>query len=377
MKNLTKKEFAEMWNKDGSKNGSAWQKIEKEINLLCRYEKTGRNRGTRYNVLEIYDVPKGKVHGNAGKEPVNKGVIDKTSLKYQMAEALIELGQSECYESKSYYLGEMGLKSGNIQHIQTMFEHRNYSELDTIDKFVFTQVQNLQLSLNRFIGGAFDLIRKGTFDDVTLQEELWIAYENKTHEVAEELVELYPLYEEARAEAREIVKQSYGNDMFFTVRERLITAEYECLIRNELKYKPLFDNGIAYFYKKYAIDGKLEKTMIDYDYEVENYDGGLENEHAIDEAVVYDFFCEFVSHRKKASIKNIDKLIEEGITGDFLNKEIMIGFAEKLFVFMFLDGNYTQFKQSYESMIEDVKKSYEQKIEETVNDALSGLAWNL
>ncbi|OSY00330.1 hypothetical protein BTJ45_02936 [Bacillus mycoides] len=377
MKNLTKKEFAEMWNKDGSKNGSAWQKIEKEINLLCRYEKTGRNRGTRYNILEVYDVPKEKTHGNAGKEPVNKGVIDKNSLKYKMAKVLIELGQPEYYESKSYYLGEMGFKSGNIQHIQTMFEHRNYSELDTIDKFVFTQVQNLQLSLNRFIGGAFDLIRKGAFDDVTLQEELWVAYENKTHEEAQELVGLYPLYEEARAEAREIVKQNYGNDMFFTTREKFITAEYEGLIHNELKYKPLFDNGIVYFYKKYAIDKKMEKPVINYDYEVESYDGGLENEHAIDEEVVYDFFCEFVSHRKKCSIKNIGKLIKEGITGAILNKEIMIEFAQKLFSFIFVNGTYPRFKQGYESMIEDVKKSYEQKIEETVNEALSGLSWNM
>ncbi|PES60326.1 hypothetical protein CN507_30405 [Bacillus cereus] len=86
--------------------------------------------------------------------------------------------------------------------------------------------------------------------------------------------------------------------MFFTTREKFITAEYEGLIHNELKYKTLFDNGIVYFYKKYAIDKKMEKPVINYDYEVESYDGGLENEHAIDEEVVYDFFCEFVSHRK-------------------------------------------------------------------------------
>lgn len=377
MKNLTKKEFAQMWDKDGSKNGSAWQKIEKEINLLCRYEKTGKNRGTRYNVLEIYDVPKEKVHGNAGKEPINKGIIDKTSLKYQMAKALIELGNAECYESKNYYLGEMGFKSGNMKNIETMFENRNYSELDTIDKFVFKQVQNLQLSLNRFIGGAFELISNGDFDGVTLQVELWVAHEDKSHKEAEELVGLYSLYEEARGEARKIVKEGYGSDMFFSVRERLISDEYKSLIRSELKYKPLFDNGIAYFYKKYAIDKKIEKPVVDFDYETGYYDGGFENENAIDEAVVYDFFCEFVSHRKKVSIKNIDKLLEEGITGDFLNREIMIAFAEKLFVFMFLNGNYQQFKQRYESMIEDVKKSYEQKIEETVNDALSGLEWNM
>ncbi|MDR4904354.1 hypothetical protein S3E15_03003 [Bacillus mycoides] len=34
-----------------------------------------------------------------------------------------------------------------------------------------------------------------------------------------------------------------------------------------------------------------------------------------------------------------------------------------------------RFKQGYEAMITDVKKAYHQKIEENVNEALSGLAW--
>lgn len=385
MKNLTnlkKKELYDLFGLDSTLKHSKGQTEKKKLDSFCKYEDNGKKGpAIRYNILEMYDVPKEKVHGNAGREPINKGVIDKTSLKYQMAETIIAVGKPDYYESKRYYLGEMGFTSGNLQHIQTMFEHRSYSELDTVDKFVFTQIQNLQLSLNRLIRGAFDLIRNGAFDDVTLQEELWVAYENKEHGEALELEELYPLYEEARAEARETVKQDYGNDMFFTMREKFITAEYEGLIYNELKYKPLSDNGIAYFYKKYAIDKKMEKPVVNFDYETGYYDGGFEYAYEHDyfnypDAPI-DLFEEFVSHRKRCSIKNIEKLLEEGATGGFFSKKIMIDFAEKLFGFMFLNGTYLLFKQGYESMIEDVKTSYQQKIEETVDEALSELAWNI
>ena len=44
---------------------------------------------------------------------------------------------------------------------------------------------------------------------------------------------------------------------------------------------------------------------------------------------------------------------------------------------MCLNGTYLQFKQGYESMIEDVKKSYHQKIEQNVNEELAGLSWNM
>ncbi len=121
--------------------------------------------------------------------------------------------------------------------------------------------------------------------------------------------------------------------------------------------------------------------MVNFDYETGYYDGGFEYAYEHDyfnylDAPI-DLFEEFVSHRKRCSIKNIEKLLEEGETGGFFSKKIMIDFAEKLFGFMFLNGTFLRFKQGYESMIEDVKTSYQQKIEETVDEALSELAWNM
>ncbi|MDQ1144023.1 hypothetical protein QE429_000850 [Bacillus sp. SORGH_AS 510] len=43
MKNLTKKEFADILGSDGTKTNSKWQTEERKAKSLCNYEKNGRN----------------------------------------------------------------------------------------------------------------------------------------------------------------------------------------------------------------------------------------------------------------------------------------------------------------------------------------------
>ncbi|MFC8563505.1 hypothetical protein [Peribacillus frigoritolerans] len=370
---LTKREFADFWEKDGSKNGSAWQKIEKEIALLCNYEKTGKNRGIRYNILEIYHTPKEQVHGNKYREPINKGAVDKTSLKYQLAELLIQLGGTD-YLTKNGYLDLLGFKTGNFERLMKKFDEVKYHELKTSDQYVFKQVQNVQLALARFMDNALDLIRKETFDGVILDERLFVVFNDESHEnadVLDDLEGLYSLYKQARAEAQNNVEAEYGTSLFFATRMKYINYECAELIESDDKYRALDDNGISFFYKKYAINKAIVPRH--YDYEVEDYDGGNYESNSLDiENEAYDFLARFIEHRKEDSHKHINSLIKKGVQGDFLSESIMLFFADELFDFMFADCG-DKFDEVYARLIEDAKEAENEQLEDELNEGMSFL----
>ncbi|KRF52728.1 hypothetical protein ASG98_19675 [Bacillus sp. Soil531] len=365
MEQLTKKQFADTWGKDGTLNGSKWQKVEREIALLCNFEKTGKNRGTRYNILEIYDTPKEITHGNTGKTPYNKGKVNENSLKYQLAKLLVlsfRTNDLNDYQTKNSYMQLLDIMGRNIKHMERVFDGIKYEDLHTADKYVFKQLQNTQLSLNRLIRGAFDLIRNGTFLGVTLHEKLFVAFNDKSHEDVEEVWDepeiLHSLYKQAQAEAKQNVENEYGASMFFATRMNLINYECQELIESEARYQLLNDNDIAYFYHKYAIDGVIE----------------MQNACSYEEMTA-DFMFRFTKHRKETSVKHIDWLIKQGISGDFLNKDIMLKFADEVLDLMFRNDDVVMFNKLYAKLMDNAKQEYQADLEETVTQGLSEMNW--
>ncbi|MFQ6580369.1 hypothetical protein [Priestia megaterium] len=381
METLTKKQFADTWGLNGSLNGSKWQQEEKKAQRLCRYEKTGKTRGIRYNILEVYDIPKETIHGNTGKTPHNKGKLDKSSLKYQLAKLIaITFGSNKLmdYQTKNSYMQILGITGWNIKHMENVFDNTKYHELNTADKYVFKQLQNTQLSLNRLILEAFDLIRRGTFPGVTLHEQLFVAFNDESHDNADDVLDepevLYSLYKQAQAEAKQNIKNEYGTSMFFATRMNLINCECQELIESEERYQLLNDNDISYFYHKYAIDGVIE-TQSTYDYEALNYDGSDMLEAYSHEEMTDNFMLKFIAHRKETSVKHIDLLIKKGISGDFLNKGIMLKFADEVLDLMFGNHDTALFNKLYARLMEDAKREYRADLAESVTQGLSELNW--
>ncbi|MFV5316275.1 hypothetical protein [Priestia megaterium] len=381
METLTKKQFADKWDLDGSLNGSKWQKQEKKAQLLCRYEKTGKNRGIRYNILEVYDEPKQTIHGNTGKTPHNKGKIDKSSLKYQLAELLVLTFVANNlldYQTKNSYMQILSITGRNIKHMGNVFDDMKYHDLDTADKYVFKQLQNTQLSLNRLMNEALDLIRKGTFSNVTLHEQLFVALSDESHHNADEILNepqaLYSLYKQARAEAKLNVEAEYGTSMFFATRMQYIGYEYEELISSDARYQLLKDNDIAYFYYKYAIEGTIELPDM-YIYDDESYEYCGENTTDLIEQLTDEFMTKFTAHRKETSVKHIDLLIKRGVSGDFLNKDIMLKFADEVLDLMFGDHDDVVFNKLYADLMDDAKQEYQADLVESVRNGLSEMNW--
>ncbi|MDR7244238.1 hypothetical protein [Priestia megaterium] len=380
METLTKKQFADTWGLDGSLNGSKWQQEEKKAQRLCRYEKTGKTRGIRYNILEVYDTPREMIHGNTGKTPYNKGKVDENSLKYQLAKLLVlSFGSnSNDYQTKNSYMQLLDIKGRNIKHMENMFDGIKYEDLDTADKYVFQQLQNTQLSLNRLILGAFDLIRRGTFPGVTLHEQLFVAFHDESHDNANDVLDepevLYSLYKQAQAEAKQNIKNEYGTSMFFATRMNLINCECQELIDSEAKYQLLNDNDIAYFYCKYTIDGVIEAQDV-YDYESLNYDGSDMLEAYSHEEMTDDFMSKFTKHRKETSVKYIDRLFNEGIRGDFLNQGIMLKFADEVLELMFRNHDVAVFNKLYTNLMDNAKREYHADLAESVTQGLSEMNW--
>lgn len=382
METLTKKQFADKWGLNGSLNGSKWQQQEKQAQLLCRYEKTGKNRGIRYNILEVYDEPKQAIHGNTGKTPHNKGKLDKSSLKYQLAELLaLTFGTNKLmdYQTKNSYIKILNITGDNMNHMESVFNDMKYSNLvDTADKYVFKLIQNTQLSLNRLKNEALDLIRKGTFSGVTLHEQLWVALSDESHHIADEVLNepevLHSLYEQARAEAKLTVEAEYGTSMFFAIRMQYIGYEYEELISSDARYQLLKDNNIAYFYYKYAIEGTIELPDM-YVYDDESYEYCAVNTTDLIEQLTDEFITKFTAHRKETSVKHIDLLIKQGVSGDFLNKDIMLKFSDEVLNLMFGNHNAALFNKLYADLMNDAKQEYQADLVESVRDGLSGINW--
>ncbi|MEW4262456.1 hypothetical protein Q0N30_02070 [Priestia megaterium] len=383
METLTKKQFADKWGKDGTLNGSKWQKAEKEISLLCNYEKIGKNRGTRYKINEIYDEPKQAIHGNTGKTPHNKGKLDKSSLKYQLAELLaLTFGTNKLmdYQTKNSYIKILNITGGNMKHMESVFDDMKYADLvNTADKYVYKLIQNTQVSLNRLKNEAFDLIRKGTFSNVTLHEKLCVAFSDESHHIADEVLDepevLYSLYEQARAEAKLNVEVEYGTSMFFATRMQYIGYEYEELISSDATYQLLRDNKIAYFYYKYAIEGtiqlpELENMCV---HEAESYESEPINTTEVIEQLTHEFMTKFTAHRKQTSVKHIDWLIKKGVSGDFLNKGIMLKFADEVLNLMFGDHDIVLFNKLYTRLMDDAKREYQYDLAEHVDEILDGM----
>lgn len=371
---LKKKELYERYGLDSTLKQSKGQKEKKKLDLFCKYEDNEKKGpAIRYAILEEYAVPKEKIHGNVGREPINKGAVDKTSFKYQLAELLIQLGEIG-YFTKNGYLDLLGFKSKNLKQLEKKFDGVKYHELKTTDQYVFRQTQLVQQALSKFMDGAFDLIRRNIFEGVTFDEQLMVVFDDESHEDADGLGDmegLYSLFNQAKNEARENVKAEYGDSIFFTTRMNLENCECAELIESDEKYKTLYDNGISFFYQKYAINKPIVPRQ--YDYEVEDYDGGYDESNLLEvESAADDFLFKFVEHRKKASAEYIDRLIKKGVEGDFLSKSIMLFFADELFDFMFIDCG-DKFDEVYDDLIVRAKAEENEQLEDAVNEAMAFL----
>ncbi len=355
---LTKKEAYLMVGLNGTLKGSAGQKEEKEFNRRCKSEKVGAGRGVRYKMIEIYETPKNVVHGNTGRAPKNKGETSKTSFKFSLAKALSYIGEKNVYLSRSKYLTHLGLNSENLKHIEKMLGKQKYSELNTVDKLVFDEVQNMQLSLNRFWNGAIELLHDDKVDGVKLHRKLFLAHHDESHDEADDILkdssEMKSLFDIAKDEAKAIIKEKYGKNLFFTLRMTLENKEYANLRETKGKYRPLLINEIDYFYNKYAIEGVYGGTGEDYKAE---------------------FFQKFVSHSKEKAKKNLCKHLKL-VTGDFLNDVILTEIIDRLFVLMFENDSYKVFKEKYAAMIQEAKEANNNQINEMVDEAMDFLPFN-
>lgn len=352
---LTKKEAYFMVGCNPNLKGSAAQKEEKTFNLLCNAEKTGTGRGTRFRIIELYETPKNTIHGNFGRAPVNKGAVSTVSLKFTLAKALSQVGEKNCYLSRTKYLNLLGLNSENLKHIERYLGTQKFHELNTVDKLVFTEVQNMQLALNRLWNEAIELLSDGKVKGVKLHERLFVAHHETSHDEADDVFkkpkELQSLYKIANEEARETVKQKYGKNIFFTTRMKLIRKEYLNLRILKNKYVPLNANQVEYFYNKYAIESTYKNNGKDF---------------------TVEFFQKFVSHRKKLGHQNLNKHLRV-VTGDFLNNTILSGIVERLFILMFENDSYIVFKSKFTDMIKEAKDANTTEVKRVVNNGLFDL----
>ncbi len=362
-KPLKRKQFAEVWNLDHTLKKDLWRTEVKKADQFCKWHTVGKGAGTKYYIDEIFEAPKERIHGNTGNEPWNKGVVDDTSMKYKLAEALILTFAKEDatkfeYQPKRSFMQILDCHFQNFNHVKTMFYGKQLESLDAFDRFVLKLSNNTSKSVNWMLDSAFDLIRKGTFDGVTLQEEVWIACFDHQHYQADELEncnELYDLYKQARVEAEENVNKRNGEFLYFSMKTSLVNAEYHELIETEEKYQLLYDNEIDYMYKRYAIEDTLNKSETAYDYEALNYDGSdLESGYEGIE-IANEFIAEFQVHREELAIKAADKFLNSGTIG-ILNEHNIEEFAEYFTVLLFGNVEYEDFQERYERLENEVRQ---------------------
>ncbi|MEH7513333.1 hypothetical protein V7146_11485 [Gottfriedia acidiceleris] len=345
MKELTKQEFAFITGVDGTKNGSAWQTEERKASSICAFEKNGKvGRGARYIIIEKYETPKVIAHGNKGKAPHNKGVRNPTALKYKLAQAIIKLGSEDNFQSRKYYFTRIGLESKNLYTIAKMFQKSVYKEMDHVEQLVFSEVNKILFATSRLWSEALELIKEGEFETVKLKEKYVVALSDGSHREPEKVfkknwLKMLGKYEQAKDEAAKIVKEKYGEKLFFSTRTYLIDIEYQRLIQKVPQLNFLYDEGIKHFYKSYAIDGNLQDDV--------NY--------------VDEMFFNYMKHRKHCTKKTINKLCE---SKTFMgNKKVLMKFAEELVELLFRNDTPQEFKKKYESMIENVKNANKTEIE--------------
>ncbi|MEV5037061.1 hypothetical protein MRBLBA21_001906 [Peribacillus frigoritolerans] len=289
---------------------------------------------------------------------------------------LIQLRNTD-YLTKNGYFDLLGFKTGNFDRLMKKFDEVKYHELKTTDQYVFKQVQNVQLALVRFMDNALDLIRKETFDGATLDERLFVVFNDESHEdadVLDDMEGLYSSYNQARAEAQKNVEAEHGTSMFFASRMKYINYECAEIISSDEKYKKLDENNVAYFYQKFAIISEPINLEAEYDYEAENCDGRNDesNWQCVEEAA-YGFLLRFVAHRKKSSEEYIDDLIKKGVEGDFLNKGIMKKFADEVYDFLFMKYEPNNFDEMYDKLIENAKEAENEYLEDEINDGMAFL----
>ncbi|MGG3911250.1 hypothetical protein [Peribacillus simplex] len=357
---INKKQFAEVLPVDASKKGGAWQTELRKAESYGRFEITGKGPGTRYNVLEVFDVPQERVHGNTGSIPHNFGVFDKTSLKYKMAKAMILLcAESDLvtveYSPKRTFYEALDCNFENPKHIEELFSKRKMDSLSPIERFVHKLTSNNGKALNGIINGAFDLIRKGAFDGITLDEQFHIANFDHEHYEADELnnfEDIHALYKEARSEAQANVESTHGNFLFFSVKRHLINNEYHELIETDEKYKLLLDEKIDYIYSKYAII-KSAKTQM-YDYESFDYDGtDMEYQNNGGHEAAETFKFDFQEHREDLAVKSADKFLNSGTIG-IIDKNSVEPFAIDFTALLLNSDDYVTFVMKYRGLMMDV-----------------------
>ncbi|MHC5529511.1 hypothetical protein [Priestia megaterium] len=353
---LRKKIFAEITGIDGSKNGSAWQKELKKASEICDFTNNGKSGpGIRYIILEMYNKLRKQAHGNSGRTPVNKGKVYTTSSKYKLAQALIQMSDGNTYESKNMHFTNLGLITKNLKHIEKKFGCADYSSLNTIDKLIYNQALYVETSLKRLWNGALELIKNGHFEDVTIKEKLFVARFNERHHVASKVLAesemLYALYQMAKEEAQIVIKNQYGDKLFFAVRNTLEHKAYLKLVENDERYVALYNNKIDYFYNKFAIAGAI-KADVDFKQE---------------------FFNKFTNDRKRWATKSIQKFSNAGVEGDFLSEEMMNKFADDMFQLMFENDRYLVFKEKCEELLEQARNPYEAELKRYVDEQLTNL----
>ncbi|WLF29195.1 hypothetical protein [Bacillus altitudinis] len=358
MKKLNKKEFAELWGLDHSLPKDLWRTEVKKADQFCKWHTEGKGRGIGYFIDEIYDTPKERIHGNTGREPINKGQVDENSLKYKLALALVTnfAVEDETYaqnQPKRYFLELVGCHMYSFKHFEDMFWKK---DLLPVDKFALKLGNNTSKSLNGLFHEAIKLVERGVFKGITLDEQLYFATFNHEHyEAYDEIEDLLDLYNEARSEAKIIVESEHGEMLFFSEKRHLINIEYRELIETEEKYKRLLDNQIDYFYSRYAFIGKLEKQdSVAYDYEALNYDGSDLSGDYESESIAEEFANEFLEHRNKLAVKAIERFLESGTIG-IINKNELLPFAVDFTMLLFQLNEYETFVKKYNQLMVNVQ----------------------
>ncbi|MDR4170355.1 hypothetical protein [Bacillus nitratireducens] len=335
---LTKREFAEYWEENGSLKGSTWQKVERRIRKKCDFEKTGNGRGTLYNIL---GEAKMKTHGNTGR-------ISKTSNKYLLAEALIELGTDSKFMSKSTLLERVGLKTQNMLHVEHKFNGKKYAELNTIEQLVFKIQGDVELALHRLMKEALSLVgRDGVFENVSYSEELHVKAKGE-FKLAGDFEGYYDMYVQAKKEANERVETEYGKHMNYKRKQSLVTVEYQAVIAEDIQYQPLYDNGIEFFFKKYKIGSKSSFN-----------------------SKAKEFVKQYIEYTKQVAENSAIKSHGKHIEGLFISSDEMVSESRNIVNLIFGSSTINVFAKAYDELINNaINKSKcisQDEIESTLN----------
>lgn len=368
--------------------GGAWQTEFKRLLQYADIEIIGKGAGTKYVVNEIYDTPIERVHGNTGNIPVNKGQVDKNSLKYKLAETIVEIGPLG-FMTKNSYLAEIGFKTKTLKNFNRIFEKVKYHELGTIDKFAFDELTGIETALSRLLNNAIDIIKKGHFPNYEIHEELWVAtydidlkpsehYEAEDYEIefGEDVEKMFKLYKKAISEAKDIVKKKYGKNLVYNLKSKLVKDEYEVLISENEEYEELAYGQISYFYNKIALipPGEKHTTEMFIDYESIDYSGELEETFSRSiEDISYEFKELFIEHRIENALSYIEKKFDKThITGGFFSSDTLKDFVEKFINILFIETTEKEeeTKAQYEEMVQYAKELYQTTLSESIESQL-------